>query len=80
MTWYTQISGRWQNEIDIAEQIVGFLQQFLEIFWELKGKKFYLAGESVCPSFPITESILTIRQYAGMYVPCKLYAGYLCLC
>lgn len=40
---------RWQNEIDIAEQIVGFLQQFLEVFEELKGKKFYLAGESVSP-------------------------------
>jgi len=35
--------------MDIAEQIVGFLQQFLEIFSELKGKKFYLAGESVSP-------------------------------
>jgi len=33
--------------MDIAEQIVGFLQQFLENFSELKGKKFYLAGESV---------------------------------
>jgi carboxypeptidase D len=36
--------------MDIAEQIVGFLQQFLEIFNELKGMKFYLAGESVSPS------------------------------
>jgi hypothetical protein len=49
-----QISGRWQNEMDIAEQIVGFLQQFLEIFSELKGKKFYLAGESV--SLPLFQS------------------------
>jgi hypothetical protein len=58
--------------MDIAEQIVGFLQQFLEIFSELKGKKFYLAGESVSPPpFSVTESVLTIRQYAGMYVPCE---------
>ena len=44
-----QCPGRWQNEIDVAEQIVGFLQQFLEVFSELKGKNFYLTGESVSP-------------------------------
>ncbi|KAI0751811.1 alpha/beta-hydrolase [Daedaleopsis nitida] len=42
-----------ENEHDIAEQIFGFLQQFLEVFAELKDKKLYLSGES----------------YAGMYVP-----------
>ncbi|KAF8264855.1 alpha/beta-hydrolase [Lactarius quietus] len=42
-----------QNEDDVAAQLVGFLQQFLEVFSELKGKKFYLSGES----------------YAGAYVP-----------
>ncbi|KAF8505431.1 Alpha/Beta hydrolase protein [Russula emetica] len=52
-TGFSQGMPAARNEIDIAEQIVGFLQQFLEIFSELKGKKFYLAGES----------------YAGMYVP-----------
>ncbi|KAI0002905.1 alpha/beta-hydrolase [Russula compacta] len=41
------------DENDVAAQLVGFLQQFLQIFVELKGKKFYLTGES----------------YAGMYVP-----------
>ncbi|KAI0773570.1 alpha/beta-hydrolase [Fomes fomentarius] len=41
------------NEDDVAAQIVGFLQQFLDVFSELKGKKFHLSGES----------------YAGMYVP-----------
>jgi carboxypeptidase D len=46
MAWCSS-SGRWQNENDVAEQLVGFLQQFLEIFSELKGKKFYLTGESV---------------------------------
>ncbi|KAG1800310.1 Alpha/Beta hydrolase protein [Suillus plorans] len=44
-----------QNEEDIAAQVVGFMQQFLEVFSELKGKKLYLSGES----------------YAGMYVPCE---------
>jgi hypothetical protein len=46
MTWCST-SGRWQDEIDVAEQLVGFFQQFLEIFTELKGKKFYVTGESV---------------------------------
>jgi hypothetical protein len=41
------LSRPWQNEDDVAAQLVGFLQQFLEIFSELKGKKFYLTGESV---------------------------------
>ena len=36
-----------QNENDVAEQLVGFMQQFLEIFSELKGKNLYLTGESV---------------------------------
>lgn len=36
-----------QNEDDVAAQIVGFLQQFLNVFSELKGKKFHLSGESV---------------------------------
>lgn len=27
--------------------MVGFFQQFLEVFSELKGKKLYLSGESV---------------------------------
>ncbi|KAG2090025.1 Alpha/Beta hydrolase protein [Suillus discolor] len=35
-----------QNEDDVATQVVGFLQQFLEVFSELKGKKLYLTGES----------------------------------
>lgn len=41
------------NEDDLAAQLVGFLQQFLEVFSELKGKNLYLTGES----------------YAGMYIP-----------
>ncbi|KAG1800309.1 Alpha/Beta hydrolase protein [Suillus plorans] len=42
-----------QNEDDVAIQLVGFMQQILEVFSELKGKKLYLSGES----------------YAGRYVP-----------
>jgi carboxypeptidase D len=42
---------QWQNDDDVAAQFVGFLQQFLEIFKELKGKKFYATGESVSACF-----------------------------
>ncbi|KAI0301888.1 Alpha/Beta hydrolase protein [Multifurca ochricompacta] len=52
-TGFSQGKPTARNENDVAAQLVGFLQQFLEIFSELKGKKFYLTGES----------------YAGMYVP-----------
>jgi carboxypeptidase D len=55
-------------------QLVGFFQQFLEVFSELKGKKFYIAGESVSTSCIVIESVLTTRQYAGMYVSCKWYS------
>jgi hypothetical protein len=50
MTWCS-MSMRWQNEHDVSAQFVGFLQQFLEIFKELKGKKFYATGESVSTLF-----------------------------
>lgn len=42
-----------QNEDQLAEQLVGFLQQFFEVFSELNGKNLYLTGES----------------YAGTYIP-----------
>ncbi|KAH9997007.1 Alpha/Beta hydrolase protein [Russula vinacea] len=41
------------NETQLAAELVGFMQQFLNVFAELKGKKFYLTGES----------------YAGIYLP-----------
>ncbi|KAH9856035.1 alpha/beta-hydrolase [Lenzites betulinus] len=41
------------NEDQVAAEVVGFMQQFLEVFKELGGKKLYMTGES----------------YAGMYVP-----------
>jgi hypothetical protein len=46
-TGYSQGTPNIKNEDDLAAQFVGFLQQFLEVFPELKGKKTYLTGESV---------------------------------
>jgi len=37
-----------QDETELAAEFVGFMQQFLKVFSELKGKNFYLSGESVC--------------------------------
>ncbi|OAX41714.1 alpha/beta-hydrolase [Rhizopogon vinicolor AM-OR11-026] len=52
-TGFSQGTPNIQNEDDLAAQVVGFMQQFLEVFAELKGKNLYLTGES----------------YAGTYVP-----------
>lgn len=52
-TGFSQGQPSISNDDELAEQLVGFLKQFLEIFKELKGKNFYLSGES----------------YAGFYVP-----------
>ncbi|TDL17652.1 alpha/beta-hydrolase [Rickenella mellea] len=52
-TGFSQGKPNIKNEDDLAAQLAGFLEQFLTVFSELKGKKFYLAGES----------------YAGMYLP-----------
>ncbi|GLB33216.1 putative alpha beta-hydrolase [Lyophyllum shimeji] len=52
-TGFSQGKPNIRNEDDLAAQLVGFMQQFLEVFSELKHKKLYLTGES----------------YAGTYVP-----------
>ncbi|KAH8980669.1 Alpha/Beta hydrolase protein [Lactarius akahatsu] len=52
-TGFSQGVPNIHNEIELAAQLVGFFQQFLNIFSELKGKNFYLTGES----------------YAGLYLP-----------
>ncbi|KAG1861628.1 Alpha/Beta hydrolase protein [Suillus subluteus] len=52
-TGFSQGVPNAQNEDDVAAQLAGFMQQFLEVFSELKGKQLYLTGES----------------YAGTYVP-----------
>jgi carboxypeptidase D len=46
-TGFSQGVPNAQNEDDVAAQLVGFMQQFLEVFSELKGKQLYLTGESV---------------------------------
>lgn len=52
-TGFSQGTPSISNDDQLAEQLVGFLEQFLEVFSELKGNNFYLTGES----------------YAGFYVP-----------
>lgn len=46
-TGFSQGTPNIENEDQLAEQLVGFMQQFLEVFSELKGKKLWLSGESV---------------------------------
>lgn len=61
-----------QDEYQLAEQLVGFLQQFLEVFSELKGKNFYTTGESVSPPLHFSRVAADVRvKYAGTYVPCQ---------
>ncbi|KII83375.1 hypothetical protein PLICRDRAFT_119436 [Plicaturopsis crispa FD-325 SS-3] len=52
-TGFSQGTPNITNEDELAAQVFGSLQQFLEVFSELKDKKFYLTGES----------------YAGTYIP-----------
>lgn len=41
------------NDDQLAEQVTGFLGQFLDVFSELKGSDFWVSGESVSScSFP----------------------------
>jgi Serine carboxypeptidase len=51
-----------QNETELAAQLVGFLQQFFNVFAELKEKKFYLTGESV--RFVCSEISLSIISFS----------------
>ena len=48
-----------ENDDELAAQLVGFLNQFLDIFKELKGKNFFLSGESVRAPPSTLCSILT---------------------
>lgn len=59
---YSTIVSNHQNEDDLAVQLVGFLQQFLEIFSELKGKKFYITGESVSSGINVLFLRLTLSE------------------
>jgi carboxypeptidase D len=69
-TGFSQGIPNAQNEDDVAVQVIGFMQQFLEVFSELKGKKLYLSGESVRFSQRFKHRANCI-QYAGSYVPCE---------
>ncbi|KAK0486281.1 alpha/beta-hydrolase [Armillaria novae-zelandiae] len=46
-TGFSQGTPNITNDDELAEQLTGFLEQFLEVFSELKGKDFYLSGENV---------------------------------
>ena len=46
-TGFSQGIPNVMNEDNVAAQLVGFLQQFLETFRKLKGKQLCLSGESV---------------------------------
>ena len=70
-TGFSQGTPNIQNEDDLAAQLVGFMQQFLDVFSELKGKKLYLTGESVSIPLSILYVCPHCIQYAGTYVPCK---------
>ncbi|KAF8335896.1 uncharacterized protein EI90DRAFT_3287786 [Cantharellus anzutake] len=62
------------DEDQLAAQFTGFLLQFLEVFIELKGKNFYLSGESYGAAWcnniqsPHIFSFSNINP-AGFYVP-----------
>jgi len=60
-TGFSQGVPNARNEEDVAAQLVGFFQQFLEVFSELKGKKFYLTGESVSLS-NISSEFKSLRK------------------
>ena len=70
-TGFTQGTPNIGNEDDLAEQFVGFLQQFLKVFPELKGKKTYLTGESVCLGPPFLRVICTNTNTSGLYAVCR---------
>jgi len=76
-TGYSQGQPTARNENDVAAQLVGFLQQFLELFSEMKGKRFYLTGESaVRGSFCSIHRELHLRAYDKVNVRPR-FAGYL---
>ncbi|TFY66307.1 hypothetical protein EVG20_g4784 [Dentipellis fragilis] len=52
-TGFSQGQPDISNDDELASEVFGFLQQFLDVFSELKGSNFWVSGES----------------YAGFYVP-----------
>ena len=49
-----------QNEDQVAAEVVGFMQQFLDVFKELQGKKLYVTGESVSANFNATNRLADV--------------------
>ncbi|CDO70948.1 hypothetical protein BN946_scf184829.g57, partial [Trametes cinnabarina] len=46
-TGFSQGEPNISNDDELAAQVAGFLQQFLEVFGELKGSNFWVSGESI---------------------------------
>ena len=46
-TGFSQGEPSISNDDELAAQVAGFLEQFLEVFGELKGSNFFVSGESV---------------------------------
>ena len=46
-TGFSQGTPSISNDDELAAQVAGFLEQFLEVFRELKGSTFHVSGESV---------------------------------
>ena len=46
-TGFSQGKPNISNDDELASEVVGFLDQFLEVFDELKGSNFFVTGESV---------------------------------
>ena len=57
-TGFSQGTPSIENDDQLAEQVMGFLEQFLEVFSELKGKDFFVSGESVSSS--LTSHVATL--------------------
>ena len=46
-TGFSQGTPDISNDDGLAAEVLGFLEQFLEVFRELKGSNFFVSGESV---------------------------------
>ena len=53
-TGFSQGEPSISNDDELAAQLQGFFEQFLEVFSELKGSNFFVSGESV--------SVVKLRQ------------------
>ncbi|KAF5374390.1 hypothetical protein D9758_004607 [Tetrapyrgos nigripes] len=65
-TGFSQGTPDAQDENDVAEQVVGFMEQFLEVFSELKGKNLYITGESVRILFYLRIPSFTDHLYENI--------------